>query len=133
VTIVPPWTPSSASSGAWGRRDLVGLLGDIDMGEHEGSVGGERTEDLGSGTVIEGVEAAAQRLAVQRDAALSGCGPGCLQQAGVLSQDKLDLGGIEPLEDVADRRVRGCAAPRQTAGRVQLAAMHIDGGDDAAI
>jgi hypothetical protein len=25
------------------RRDLVGLPGDVDMGEHEGGIGGERT------------------------------------------------------------------------------------------
>jgi hypothetical protein len=53
------------------RRDLVGLLGDVDMGEHEGGMGGERTQYLRRGVVIEVVEAAAQRLAIQRDAALS--------------------------------------------------------------
>ena len=53
-------------------RDLVGLLGDVDMGENEGRVGGERAQYLGGGAVVEMVEAAAQRLAIQRDAAWSG-------------------------------------------------------------
>jgi hypothetical protein len=53
------------------RRDLVGLLGDIDMGEHKRRVGGERTQHLGRGTVAEFVEAAAQRLAVKGYAVLA--------------------------------------------------------------
>jgi hypothetical protein len=53
------------------RRDLVGFLGDIDMGEHEGGVGGEGAEQLGGGPITEAVEAAAQRLAIKCDAALA--------------------------------------------------------------
>ena len=54
------------------RQDLVGLLGDFDMSEHEGGVGGERAQHLGGGAVMDVVDTAAERLAVQRDAALSG-------------------------------------------------------------
>jgi hypothetical protein len=38
-------------------RDLVGFLGDVDMGEHEGGVGGERAQHLGGSPVTEVVEA----------------------------------------------------------------------------
>src|SRR3954452_3456747 len=55
-----------------GSRDFVGLLSDIDMGEHERGVGREGAQHLGRGALAEVVEAAAQCLAVERDAALSG-------------------------------------------------------------
>ena len=132
VTMAPAGTPSSRQQ-RLRRRDLVGLLGDVDMGEHEGGVGGERAQHLGRGTVVEVVEAAAQRLAIQRDAALSGRCAGGLQQRGMAAEDRLHRGRIEPLEDVADGGVRGRAAPLQTEGGVQPAAVDIDEGDDAAI
>ena len=61
------------------RRDLVRPLGDIDMGEHQRCVGGERAEHLRGSAVVEPVEAAAQGSAVQRDAALSRHGARRLQ------------------------------------------------------
>jgi len=114
-------------------RDLVGFLGDIDVGEYQGRVRGEGAQYLGGGAVVEVVEAAAQRLAIERDAGLSGRCACRLKPGGMLAEDSLDLRGIEPLEDVADRGVSGRAAPLQTEGRVQLAAMNIDEGDDASI
>ena len=90
-----------------GHRDLVGLPGDVDVGEHEGGVGGERAQHLGGGTVVEGVEAAAQRLAVERDAALPRRGVRRLQQGGMTAEGGLYPGRIEPLQDAADGRVRG--------------------------
>ena len=62
-------------------RDLVGFLGDVDMGEHERGVGGERAEHLGGGAVVEVIEAAPQRLAVQRDAALPACAQAACSRA----------------------------------------------------
>jgi hypothetical protein len=47
----------------------------------------------------------------------------CLKQGGMFSEDNLNLGGFDPLVDVADPCVSGGAAPRQTDGRVQLAAV----------
>jgi len=61
------------------RRDLVGLLGDVDMREHKRGVGGKRAQHLGGDAVVELVKAAAQRLAIERDAALSRRGARCLQ------------------------------------------------------
>lgn len=45
-------TPSSVEQSLHGR-DLVGLFGDVDVGEHEGGVGGQRAEHLCSGAVVE--------------------------------------------------------------------------------
>ena len=115
------------------RRDLVGLLGDINVGEHERGIGGERAQHLRRGTVVKIVEAAAQRLAIQGDATLSGRGVRCLQQRSMAAKDRLHRGRIEPLENVADSGVRGCAAPFQTERGVQPVAMDADEGDDAPI
>src|SRR5208283_4128028 len=106
---------------------------DIDVGEYQGRVGGEGAQYLGGGAVVEVVETAAQRLAIERDAGLSGRCACRLKPGGMLAEDRLDLCGIKPLEDVADCGVRGRAAPLQTEGRVQLAAIDIDEGDDASI
>jgi len=114
-------------------RDLIGFLGDIDVGEYQGRFRCERTQYLRRGVVIEVVEAAAQRLAIKRDAGLSGLCACRLKLGSMLAEDRLDLGRIEPLEDVADRGVSGRAAPLQTKRRVQPAAMDIDEGDDASI
>ncbi len=55
---------------------FIGFLGDFDVGKHKVGIGGERTEHLDGGTLMEIVETAAQRLAVQRDTALTGNGAG---------------------------------------------------------
>ena len=115
------------------RRNLVGFLGDVDMGKDEGGLGGERAQHLGGSAVVEIVEAAPQRLAIQRDAALPGCRACGLKQGGMATEYSLDRRRIEPLEDVADRGVRGRAAPLQTKGGVQLAAIDVDKRDDASI
>jgi len=83
------------------------------MGKHERGVGGERAERLGGGPIAELVEAAAQRLAIEGDAALSGGGARRLQQGCMAAKDYLQRGRIEPLEDVADGGVRGCPPPFQ--------------------
>jgi hypothetical protein len=115
------------------RRDLIGFLSDVDMGEHDGGVGSERAQHLGGGTVTEVVEAAAQRLAIESDAALSGRRARSLQQGGMAAENHLHCGRIEPLEDVADCGVRGCSAPLQAESRVQPVAMNVDEGNDAPI
>ncbi|MGA7055064.1 MAG: hypothetical protein WBZ37_28105 [Mycobacterium sp.] len=91
------------------RRNFVGLFRDVDVSEHEGRVGGERAQQLGGGAIVEIVDAAAQRLSVQRDAAVPGLCTCRLKQRGMLAEDVLDVGGIEPLEDVAD-----CGVSRRT-------------------
>jgi hypothetical protein len=116
-----------------GRRDLVGFRGDVDMGKDEGGIGGECAQHLGGSAVVEIVKAAPQRLAIQRDAARPGCRACGLKPGGMATEDSLNRRRIEPLEDIADRGVRGRATPRQTKGGVQLAAIDVDKRDDAAI
>jgi hypothetical protein len=114
-------------------RDLVGFVGNVDMGKHKGGVGGECAEHLGGGAVIEVVEAAAQRLAIEGNAGLSGpCACG-LQKGGMAAEDLLDRIRVEPLKNVADGSMSGRAAPAQSEERVQAAAMDVDEGDDSTI
>src|ERR1700758_2092226 len=90
-----------AEFGEQGLRcwNLVGFLGDVDMGKDEGGLGGERAQHLGGSAVVEIVKAAPQRLAIQRDAARPG-GRACgLKPGGMATEDSLDRRRIEPLED----------------------------------
>ena len=115
------------------RRDLVGLLGNVHVGEHQRGVGGERAQHLHRSTIVELVKAAAQRLAVQGNAALPRRGTRRLQQGGMAAKGRLHPGRIEPVEDVADSGVRRRPLPFQREGRVQPAAVDGDEGDDATI
>jgi len=103
------------------------------VGEQQRGVGGERAQHLRRGTVTELVEAAAQRLAIQRDAALSRCGARRLQQGGMVAEGILHPDWVEPLENVADGGVRRRPLPCQTKRCVQLAPVDVDEGDNAAI
>src|SRR5271168_1031374 len=100
------------------------------MRQYQRRIGREGTQHLGGGTVPKVVETATQGLAIQRDAALPG---GCarrLKQSGMAPKTGLYCGRIEPLEDIADGRVRGRSTPRQTERGVQPATMNVDEGDD---
>jgi hypothetical protein len=101
------------------------------MRQYQCRIGRESTQHLSGGTVTKVVETATQGLAIQRDAALPG---GCtrrLKQCGMATKTRLYRSRIEPLEDIADGRVRGRSTPCQTECLVQLATMNIDKGDDA--
>jgi hypothetical protein len=52
------------------RRDLGGLLGDVEVGERDQGVRGERAHHLGGSAIAKIVEAAAQHLAFEGCASL---------------------------------------------------------------
>ncbi len=54
------------------RWNFVGLLGDIDMRQHECGVGCEGAQHLYGGAITELIKAATQCFTVERDAAFSG-------------------------------------------------------------
>src|SRR3954451_15098152 len=80
------------------RRDLV-ALGDLLVGQDERRLAGERAEHLRRGQVVEMVEAAAQRLAVQRDAPPPRRGGGAPELLGVAAEGGLQLGRLERQEE----------------------------------
>ena len=113
--------------------DFVGFVVDVDVGEHQGGVGGEGAEDLGGGAVVEVVETATQCLAIQSNAALSRRCPGGLQPGGVAAEDGLDCGWVEPSKDVADGGMGGRAAPVQSEDPIEVATVDVDEGYDATV
>src|SRR5215212_1567222 len=89
-----------------GRRDLV-ALGDLLMGQDERALAGEGAEHLRRGLVVEMVEAAPQRLAVQRNEPPPRRGGGVTEMLGVAAEGGLDRGRVERVQQGAQRVDRG--------------------------
>jgi len=116
------------------RGDLVGFIVNVDMGEHKGGVGGKCAEHLCGGAVIEAVETATQRLAVEGNAALPrGRATGALELVCVAAEDVLDRAWIERSKDVADGGMGRRTAAAQCEGPIEAPAINVDEGDDATI
>ena len=114
-------------------RDLVGFLIDFDVSEHERRIDRERAEHLFGFDVVETVEAALQRLAVERDDA--GLGPigRTVEEGGVFAKRLFDIGGVETLQNIADGRMRRRSLPLDLEAFVQRSQMHFEVRLDAAI
>ena len=107
------------------RRDLV-ALDDLLVGQDERRLAGERAEHLRRGPVVQVVEAAAQRLAVQRDDPLRRRSGGAPELLGVAAEGGLQLGRVERVQEGA-QRVDGRRAPEAGAeGGVEPLAVHAD-------
>jgi hypothetical protein len=115
-----------------GRRDLV-APGDLLAGQDERRLAGERAEHLCRGPVVEVVEAAAQRLAVQRDDPPRRRSGGTPEMLGVAAEGRLQLGRVERVREGAQRVDGGGAAEAGAEGHVQPLAMHADEQADAAV
>jgi hypothetical protein len=113
--------------------DLVGLLIDIDMRQHQAGFGVERVQQLGCFAVGEIVEASPEHLAIERDGALRSAGHTVQKAGGMAAEGLLDGLRIKPLKDVANGGMGRRAFPAQTEGRVQSAAVYLDEGLDGAI
>jgi hypothetical protein len=101
------------------------------MRQYQCCIRRESTQHLGGGTVTKVVETATQGLAIQSDAARPGDCARRLKQCGMATKTGLYRSRIEPLEYIADGRVRGGATPSKTERFVQPATMNVDEGDDA--
>ena len=84
------------------RRNLV-TIGDLLMREDERRLAGEGAEHLHGGLVAQMVEAAPERLAVERDDASPGWRGDSLQMAGMAAEGSFKLGRIEGLEQGTQR------------------------------
>lgn len=76
--------------------DLIGFRIDIEVRQHEFGVGGKSAEHVSGGSIVELVEAAAQGLAVQRNAAGTGPGVRRVQKCCMPTKDRLHSDRIEP-------------------------------------
>jgi hypothetical protein len=114
-------------------RNLVGFLVDLDVRQHQGGVGREGAQHLSRFGVVEVVEAATKRLAVERDDP-DALGRGVpVQAAGVVAKRLFDIDSLQSLQDIADRGVRGRAFPFDLEGLVQSRPVNLDEGSNAAI
>ena len=113
--------------------DLVGFLVDFDVGEDERRIDCEGAEHLLGLGVVEVVETALERLAVERDDAGSDASRLLIEVGGVFAEHLLDIGGVEPLQDIADGRVRRRSLPLDLEGFVEPSAMRFHVGADASI
>jgi len=114
-------------------RDFVGFLVDFDVSEHQRRIDGERAEHLFGLGVVEIVEAALQRLAVERDDA--GLGPigREIEVRAVFAKRPFDIGGVEPLQDIADGRMRRRPLPFDLERSIQRSSMRPEVCLDATI
>ena len=80
--------------------DFVGLLADLDMRQHKRRVGGERTEHLLGLGVVEVIETAVERLAIERDDARAGI-RGEVQVVGVFTKHLFNVRRAQPLYDIS--------------------------------
>jgi hypothetical protein len=114
-------------------RDFVGFLVDINMRQHQRGVGCERAEHLLGLGVVEAVEAAFERLAVERDNAHTASLRRKVELAGMFAEGPFNIRRRKPLQNVADGGVRGRPFPTDPEGLVEFLPMHFDEGADAAI
>ena len=103
------------------------------MGQDERVLAGERAEHLRRGPVVQVVEAAPQRLAVQRDGPPPRRGGGVPELLGMGAEGGLDLGRVERAEAGAQGVDGGRATEAGTEDGVEPLAMHADEQADAAV
>ena len=107
-------------------RDFVGFLIDFDVSEHQRGIDRERAEHLFGLGVVEIVEAALQRLAVERDDAGLGRIGREIEVRAVFAKRLFDIGGVEPLQNIADGRMRRRPLPLDLEGFVQGSQMRFE-------
>lgn len=113
-------------------RDFVGFPVDLDMGQDQRAIGGERTEDLFCLRVVEGVETSLERLAIERHDACPARG-GKVQRLSVRAESGFDMLPFQSLQNVPDRGVGGRPFPAKSEGFVQIGPVDFHEGMDAAI
>jgi len=114
-------------------RDFVGFLIDFDVSKNQRRIDRERAEHLFGLGVVEIVEAALQRLAVERDdAGLVPIGRE-IEEGGVFAKRLFDIRSVEPLQNIADGRMRRRPLPLDFEGFIQRSQMRLEVRLNAAI
>ena len=114
--------------------DLVGLLVDLDMRQHQGCVGGERAEHLSCLDVVEAVETALERLAIKRHDTRTRTGSGGkVQVGGMFAKYPFNIRRPQSLQNVPDGGMSGRPFPADLEDPVQFPPMDFDEGTNAAI
>src|SRR5688500_12247203 len=100
-------------------RNLVGCVADLPVRQDQGGLAGEGAQHVRRRPVVQMVEAAPERLAVERDDARSGCRCRIAQLSGMPAEGGLHLGRIERLEQGAHGGDGRRAAEAGAEGRVE--------------
>ena len=113
-----------------GGGDFIALLGDRQVAENDLAVAGERAQHMRRLAVVEGVKAAAQRLAVNGHADRGGLAfsRGRRQFGRVLAKNPLKLRPVETTQDEPQRGVGRRFAQRYSEYGVQAVKMDLDEG-----
>ena len=114
-------------------RDLVGLVVDLEMAQHQGAVGGEGADQVGRPGVGELVEAAAQRLAVEGDHAHALARGVLVEDRRMQAEHLLDVGRRETLKDPAHRGVSRRTLPVQPERLLEPGQVDIEEAVDRAV
>jgi hypothetical protein len=108
------------------RRDLL-------VRQDQRSVTGKRAQHVGGRLIMQVVEAAARRLAIERDGAPAlRTGPP-VQVTGVAAKGGFKIGGIESEEEIAQGVERRSAPEVSTEDGVQALAVDVDEGHNALV
>jgi hypothetical protein len=114
-------------------RNLVGGVADLLVRQDQGGLAGEGAQHVRRRPVVQMVEAAPERLAVERDDARPGRRRAVAQGPGVPAEGGLQRGRIERLEQGAHGVDGRRAAEAGAEGRVEALAMHADEHPNAAV
>jgi hypothetical protein len=113
--------------------NLVGRPGYFLMGKDQRGLSGKGAEDMRGGAIVQMVEAAAQRLAVERDDAPLRRAIAPAQLPRVVAEGGLERGRIEHLKQVAQGVDGGRAAQSSTKDGVEPLTVDADEHENAAI
>jgi len=115
------------------RRDLLGRGADLLVGQDQGGIAGERAQHVRGGLVVQVVEAAPERLAVERDHARPRGRRPVGQRPGMLAEGGLQLGRLERQEETAQRVHGRRSTEARAEHRVEALPVHADERQDAAV
>jgi hypothetical protein len=113
--------------------NLVGRRRDLLVRQDQSGVAGERAQDVRGGLIVQVVEAAPQRLPIQRDGAPALCADPLVEVTRVAAKSGFEIGRIEREKEIAQGVDRRSAPETRPEDRVQSIAVHVDEGDDALV
>jgi hypothetical protein len=96
------------------------------VGQHQGRISGEGTQEMGGLAVMEAVKAPAQHLAVDRHRTPLRWAGLLVEDGGMAPEDLLNRVRFHLLDDPSDGRVSRSASPRQVEHLAQPDQMDID-------
>ena len=113
--------------------NLVGCRRDLLVRQDQRSVAGKRAQHVCGRLIVQVVEAAAQRLAIQSDGAPGLSADPFVETMRVAPKGRFEIGRIEREEEIAQGVDRRSAPEVRAEDRVQALTVHVDEGDDALV